>query len=90
MINYLPLLSKKQRFFRYISVIAHLSATSKPNEPVWRHCTVTMLARKVFKDSTSFICAGVPVNHVNRLGWTAFEAVVLGNGGFLYQKSFLI
>lgn len=36
------------------------------------------------------ICAGVPVNHVNRLGWTALlEAVVLGNGGFLYQEIIL-
>lgn len=31
--------------------------------------------------------AGVPVNHVNQLGWTALlEAVVLGNDGFLYQE----
>ncbi|AQP53544.1 hypothetical protein CBF34_00310 [Vagococcus penaei] len=30
--------------------------------------------------------AGVPVNHVNRLGWTAIqEAVILGDGGYLYQ-----
>lgn len=30
--------------------------------------------------------AGVPVNHANRLGWTALlEAVILGDGGFLYQ-----
>lgn len=30
--------------------------------------------------------AGVPVNHVNRLGWSALlEAVILGDGGFLYQ-----
>lgn len=29
--------------------------------------------------------AGVPVNHVNNLGWSALqEAVILGNGGFLY------
>lgn len=29
---------------------------------------------------------GVPVNHVNRLGWTALlEAVILGGSGFLYQ-----
>lgn len=28
----------------------------------------------------------IPVNHINRLGWSALlEAVVLGNGGFLYQ-----
>lgn len=32
------------------------------------------------------LAAGVPVNHVNRLGWSALlEAVVLGDGGFLYQ-----
>lgn len=32
------------------------------------------------------IGAGVPVNHVNRLGWSALlEAVILGDGGFLYQ-----
>ncbi|MGX7151204.1 ankyrin repeat domain-containing protein [Enterococcus ureasiticus] len=32
------------------------------------------------------LAAGVPVNHVNRLGWSALlEAVILGNGGFLYQ-----
>lgn len=31
--------------------------------------------------------AGVPVDHVNRLGWTALlEAVILGDGGFLYQE----
>ena len=30
--------------------------------------------------------AGVPVNHVNRLGWSALlEAVVLGNEGFLFR-----
>ncbi|MEI5993588.1 ankyrin repeat domain-containing protein [Candidatus Enterococcus mansonii] len=30
--------------------------------------------------------AGVPVNHINRLGWSALlEATILGNGGFLYQ-----
>ncbi len=30
---------------------------------------------------------GVPVNHQNRLGWSALlEAVVLGDGGFLYQE----
>lgn len=30
--------------------------------------------------------AGVPVNHVNDLGWSALqEAVILGNGGFLYS-----
>lgn len=29
---------------------------------------------------------GVPVNHQNRLGWSALlEAVILGDGGFLYQ-----
>lgn len=29
---------------------------------------------------------GVPVNHVNRLGWTALlEAVILGNEGFLFR-----
>lgn len=29
--------------------------------------------------------AGVPVNHVNDLGWSALqEAVILGNGGYLY------
>lgn len=28
----------------------------------------------------------IPVNHVNRLGWSALlEAVILGDGGFLYQ-----
>lgn len=32
------------------------------------------------------LAAGVPVNHVNRLGWSALlEAVILGDGGFLYQ-----
>lgn len=32
------------------------------------------------------LTAGVPVNHVNRLGWSALlEAVILGNNGFLYQ-----
>lgn len=32
------------------------------------------------------LTAGVPVNHVNRLGWSALlEATILGNGGFLYQ-----
>lgn len=32
------------------------------------------------------IKAGVPVNHVNDLGWSALqEAVVLGNGGYLYS-----
>jgi hypothetical protein len=30
---------------------------------------------------------GVPVNHQNRLGWSALlEAVILGDGGFLYQE----
>ncbi|MCS3531915.1 ankyrin repeat domain-containing protein [Chryseobacterium sp. JUb7] len=30
---------------------------------------------------------GFPVNHVNRLGWTALmEAVILGNGGKKYQE----
>lgn len=30
--------------------------------------------------------AGVPVNHINRLGWTALlEAVVLGDEGFLFR-----
>ncbi|MGM0219502.1 ankyrin repeat domain-containing protein [Enterococcus sp. AZ126] len=30
--------------------------------------------------------AGVPVNHVNRLSWSALlEAVILGDGGFLYK-----
>lgn len=30
---------------------------------------------------------GFPVNHVNRLGWTALmEAIVLGNGGKKYQE----
>lgn len=29
-----------------------------------------------------------PVNHVNRLGWTALmEAVILGNGGTKHQKT---
>lgn len=33
------------------------------------------------------IQAGVPVDHINRLGWTALlEAVILGDGGFLYQE----
>ena len=32
------------------------------------------------------IDAGVPVNHQNRLGWTALlEAVILGNEGFLFR-----
>ncbi|WP_430602494.1 hypothetical protein IGJ02_002914 [Enterococcus sp. DIV0724b] len=32
------------------------------------------------------LAAGVPVNHVNRLSWSALlEAVILGDGGFLYQ-----
>lgn len=32
------------------------------------------------------IQAGVPVNHVNHLGWSALlEAVILGNDGFLYR-----
>ena len=32
------------------------------------------------------IAAGVPVNHVNDLGWSALqEAVILGNGGYLYR-----
>lgn len=32
------------------------------------------------------IAAGVPVNHVNDLGWSALqEAVILGNGGYLYS-----
>ncbi|MEI5990941.1 hypothetical protein A5881_002446 [Enterococcus termitis] len=32
------------------------------------------------------LAAGVPVNHINRLGWSALlEAVILGDGGFLYQ-----
>ncbi|EOI06996.1 hypothetical protein UAY_00338 [Enterococcus moraviensis ATCC BAA-383] len=32
------------------------------------------------------LTAGVPVDHVNRLGWSALlEAVILGNSGFLYQ-----
>lgn len=36
------------------------------------------------------IRAGVPVDHVNRLGWTALlEAVILGDGGFLYQEIIL-
>lgn len=30
--------------------------------------------------------AGVPVNHINRLGWTALlEAVILGDDGFLFR-----
>ncbi|MBO0440759.1 ankyrin repeat domain-containing protein [Candidatus Enterococcus ikei] len=32
------------------------------------------------------LAAGVPVNHVNRLSWSALlEATILGNGGFLYR-----
>lgn len=31
---------------------------------------------------------GFPVNHVNRLGWTALmEAVILGNGGTKHQQA---
>ncbi|MGY3765676.1 ankyrin repeat domain-containing protein [Vagococcus vulneris] len=34
----------------------------------------------------SALKVGVSVNHVNRLGWTALlEAVIFGNGGYLYQ-----
>ncbi|WP_428776432.1 CDC27 family protein, partial [Vibrio sp.] len=30
--------------------------------------------------------AGIPVNHVNKLGWSALlEAVILGDGGYLYR-----
>ena len=33
------------------------------------------------------LAAGVPVNHHNRLGWSALlEAVILGDGGYLYQE----
>lgn len=32
------------------------------------------------------VTTGIPINHVNRLGWSALlEAVILGDGGFLYQ-----
>lgn len=32
------------------------------------------------------LSAGVPVNHVNDLGWSVLqEAVILGNGGYLYR-----
>lgn len=39
-----------------------------------------------FKAVQIAIDYGVPINHQNRLGWSALlEAVILGDGGFLYQ-----
>ncbi|MFA7474818.1 MAG: ankyrin repeat domain-containing protein, partial [Castellaniella sp.] len=35
----------------------------------------------------TLIAAGVEVDHVNRLGWTALlEAIILGNGGERHQR----